>query len=140
MSVFYAMWRDGVAGMGGDEIQAALKGNIKNPPITNFCCVRVSHALLAAGKPITIASNYRDAEGNKYIIKVATMTKYLRDTFVAPVRVTKDSIGRKCGIIVFHQRFADATGHADLFNGRDGAGCKYNAYWDSCDYAELWEF
>jgi hypothetical protein len=39
----------------------------------NFCTVRLSYALTWLGHPITIPSDYKDKDGNKYIIKCSTM-------------------------------------------------------------------
>ncbi len=140
MSKFVAMWEDDVAGMSGVDICRTLGGSIKNPPISNFCCVRVSHALISAGYPITIASDYKDKDGEKYIIKVETLKSYLRSKFGDPVKVTKDNVGKRSGIIIWTLHFSDATGHADIYNGRDGRGAKYKDYWDDVDNAELWVF
>jgi hypothetical protein len=47
----------------------------------NFCTVRLSYALRLLGHPITIPSDYKDEDGNKYIIKCSTMKKYLEDKY-----------------------------------------------------------
>jgi hypothetical protein len=47
----------------------------------NFCTVRLSYALTWLGHPITIPSDYKDKDGNKYIIKCSTMKKYLYDKY-----------------------------------------------------------
>jgi hypothetical protein len=47
----------------------------------NFCTVRLSYALTWLGHPITIPSDYKDKDGNKYIIKCSTMKKYLEDKY-----------------------------------------------------------
>lgn len=60
--------------------------------IGNYCCVRVSHALITGGHPITRASDYKDKNGNKYIIRVVTMKEYLTEKYGAPVTVTKVNI------------------------------------------------
>lgn len=71
-----------------------------------------------AGHAITIASDYKDKDGNKYIIRVKTMVKYLTDWLGAPEKVTAASAKGKQGIIYFDVReWHDATGHVTLWDG-----------------------
>jgi hypothetical protein len=85
---FATMWNDELQTYSVAEVKSTLGGSINSPAIDNCCCVRVSHALIKAGHPITIASDYKDKFGNKYIIKVKTMTTYLRDKYGSPRDVT----------------------------------------------------
>ena len=54
----------------GNAIEA-VGGNI--PGLGNYCAVRLSYALIKCGHPIKINSDYKDKNGNKYIIKTKTM-------------------------------------------------------------------
>ena len=45
------MYNDPITGMSPDEIKKELGGNLNE--ISNFCCVRVSHALISCGHKIT---------------------------------------------------------------------------------------
>ena len=79
----------------------------------NYCAVRLSYALTKCGHPIKINSDYKDKNGTKYIIKVATMEKYLNDNYKASKKIT--SIDGKNGIVCFKNcGFNDATGHVDV--------------------------
>lgn len=128
------MWADPVTRMDPADIPGRLGGNLGG--LGNYCCIRVSHALITAGHPITTASDYRDAAGNKYIIRVATMKSYLTSKYGAPIAVTAASAAGKKGIIVFDvSGWSDATGHADLWNG---STCAYRSYWSEASAAHLW--
>jgi hypothetical protein len=86
-------------------------GNIKG--LGNYCCVRLSYALIKEGHPITIPSDYKDKNGNKYIIKCATMENYLNDKYKASTGV--NSIDGLSGIVYFKDcGFSDASGHFDV--------------------------
>ena len=123
---------DPVLRMDGGSIKDELGGNLTS--LTNFCCVRMSHALTQAGHPITIASDFVDDAGNGYIIRVKTMKQYLRDTLGQPTLVSKSSAKGMKGIILFNISFSDATGHVDLW---DGSSCAFHEYWDGSTSVEL---
>jgi len=113
-----------------------LGGNLKG--LENYCCVRVSHALMRAGHKITQKSDYKDADGNKYIIRVVSMKSYMTGTFGEPLKVTESSAKGKQSIICFDEcGFSDATGHFDLWNGSNAA---YKEYWNKTTKVYLWEF
>lgn len=99
----------------GQEIEK-VGGNIKN--LGNYCAVRMSYALMQCGHPIKINSDYKDKNGNKYIIKVQTMENYLNDYYQKGEKV--NSISNLSGIVIFKNcGFSDATGHVDVV--RNGA-------------------
>lgn len=94
-----------------------------------FCCIRLSHALITARHPITRSSDYLDKDGNKYIIRVATMIPYLEAKSGPPdadlvKAADKDYLGEskghiadvmsKPGIIALEIPFTDASGHVTL--------------------------
>ena len=83
--------------------------------------------MILAGHPITIASDYKDSKGNKYIIKVKTMKTYLTDKYGAPTKIT--SKVNKKGIILYEiSSYSDATGHVCLYKN----GQFKNAAKDDC--------
>ena len=147
---FAKLWNDPITRMSASQIHSTLGGNLTS--LTNCCCVRVSHALLSNGAPITITSDYKDKNGNKYIIRVKTMKTYLKNKYGNPVNVTKSSASGKKGVIVFDCHFQDATGeklinikmfynhfttgHVDLWNGNS---CAYQEYWDRATAVYLWQ-
>jgi hypothetical protein len=78
----------------------------------HFCCVRLSHALREGEHPITERCGYNDESGNPYIIKCATMERYLTFEFGHPREVTKRHVNYLPGILYFKDcGFRDATGH-----------------------------
>jgi len=78
-----------------------------------MCCVRISHALIVNGHKITLNSDYKDKDGNKYIIKCITMNDYLKDNY-SNEKKKIDNLSNKNGIVFFDIAFTDATGHFDL--------------------------
>ena len=132
---FNNLWNDPVTKMSPREIENKLGGNLKG--LSNYCCVRVSHALISASHPITRESDYKDKNGNKYIIRVKTMKEYLTNKYGSPIDVTKETAKGKRGIIIFDvSGWSDATGHADLW---DGNNCAYQEYWNKASKVHLWE-
>ena len=91
-------------------------GNI--PGLGNFCAVRLSYALIKCGHPIKINSDYKDKNGNKYIIKAKTMESYLNDHYQQGKAI--NSIKGLSGIVYFKDcNFGDASGHVDVIvNGQ----------------------
>ena len=134
---FYKMWEDPI--IRDANPGEALGGNLKN--LGNYCCVRTTHALLSAGHKITIASDYKDKYGNKYIIKVVTMKSYMSNNFGSPTRLTSKEGGRgRNGIVCFDNcGFSDATGHFDLWNG-NSMETAYGEYWSQAKDVFLWQF
>lgn len=91
-------------------------GNIKG--LGNYCAVRLSYALIKCGHPIKINSDYKDKDGNKYIIKAKTMESYLDDYYQEGTDI--NSISGLSGIVYFKDcNFGDASGHVDVIvNGK----------------------
>jgi hypothetical protein len=93
-----------------------LGGNIKG--LGNYCAVRLSYALIKCGHPIQINSDYKDKNGNKYIIKTKTVENYLNDYYKGSQKI--NSINGLSGIVYFKDcGFGDASGHVDVIvNGK----------------------
>lgn len=86
-------------------------GNIKG--LGNYCAVRLSYALIMCGHPIKINSDYKDKNGNKYIIKTKTMEGYLNDYYKQAKTI--QSINGLSGIVFFKDcGYGDAAGHVDV--------------------------
>eukprot|EP01083_Nonionella_stella_P229639 812561_1 len=123
---FDVLWSDPITSMEPDDIGAELGGNLKE--LHNYCCIRTSHALITARHPITINSDYKDKNGNKYIIKVQTMKNYLTNKYGKATKITQHTAKNMKGIICFDVSiWVNATGHIDLWNGEK---CAKKAYWD----------
>jgi len=133
-SQFTKMWNDPVVRMSPDQIKSSLGGNLSS--LTNFCAVRVSHALLHAGHPIRIPSDYKDKDGNKYIIRVKTMKSFLEGKFGNGQMISKESSKGKYGVVIFEDcGWSDATGHADLISdGQVG----HKSFWDQSKRVWFW--
>lgn len=94
----------------GLEIEK-VGGNIKD--LGNYCSVRLSFALIKCGHHIKINSDYKDSNGNKYIIKTKTMEGYLNDYYKGGVKI--NSIEGLSGIVYFKDcGFSNASGHVDV--------------------------
>lgn len=133
---FDKMWNDPI--VTNTDPGSILGGNVKG--LGNFCCIRVSHALMTAGHTINIESSYYDDNKNYYIIKCDTMETYMQDNFGDPTTLIDEaSAAGKTGIIFFKKcGFSDATGHFDLWNGSETA---YKSYFDRAQEGIfLWEF
>jgi len=106
----------------------------------NACAIRMSYAITKAGLPVTIASDFDDKDGNKYIIKVETMTMFLTDRLGAPKEVTAADVKDKRGILIFSKccfpAGSGATGHVDLWDKDAAVG---TAYWEYASSVFFWE-
>lgn len=93
-----------------------MGGNLLN--LGNYCAIRLSYGLIKCGHPIKINSDYKDKNGNKYIIKAKTMEGYLNDYYQQSQNV--QSVKGLSGIVYFKDcGFGDASGHIDVMvNGK----------------------
>ncbi|MGR5485310.1 T6SS effector amidase Tae4 family protein [Vibrio alfacsensis] len=114
------------------ELYNELKGEwpslINDENYTNTCAIRLSVALLKSG--ISIPNQYREAmtgEGKNLIIKVQTMSNFLTDTLGAPFWGMSKQPGQTLnlantvpgpGILAYHVKWANATGHFDIWDGQ----------------------
>jgi hypothetical protein len=121
---------------------------VNNSNYNNTCAVRLSHAMNEAGEPVP--SKYKegaDGAGRNLIINVRTMEKLVRDLFGAPswgmskppgTRLSANHIPAVQGVIVYHANWATATGHFDLWTGKEFVGDgNFDDIRDSFDIA-LW--
>ena len=98
------------------DVGSFLGGNMKG--LGNYCAVRLSYALIKCGHPIKRTSDYKDKNGNKYIIRTLTMEQYLNDYYKEGQKI--NSIMGQSGIVFFKDcGFGDAAGHVDVIvNGK----------------------
>ena len=99
----------------------------------------MSIAFNRIGGKYKISANYgakdgghKDSQGNNVIIRVATFFDYLNKMLGEPywgiskqpgTALNFSDIPSTKGIILYHARFAQATGHTDLWSG---SKCYYN--------------
>ncbi|XP_077997623.1 uncharacterized protein LOC144450778 isoform X2 [Glandiceps talaboti] len=113
----------------------------------NSCAIRVSYSLITSGQKLNDIQKGEcnwaqvvNGDGDKYIIRVATMRCYLesRKGSADIVSSSKTSFQGYKGIIVFQScKFQTATGHVDLW---DGSKCAGTCYFDSCKDMRLFIF
>lgn len=115
-----------------EQLYSELKGEwpslINNDNYNNTCAIRLSIALLKSG--INIPDQYREAisgENDNLIIKVKTMSRFLTDTLDAPFWGMSKQPGQTLnlattvpglGILAYHVKWTNATGHFDLWDGQ----------------------
>ncbi|WP_417914654.1 type VI secretion system amidase effector protein Tae4 [Candidatus Electronema sp. JM] len=121
---------------------------------SNACSSRISAALNASGKEYEIpffkeewpkgkvqAQVSSGADGKWYIFRVKMLVKHLTTRYGKPEEYLPEEhlqkiAGRK-GIIVFEVKgWADATGHADLW---DGTACLWHGYDEVANKVLFWE-
>lgn len=100
-----------VHALSGKKDWSDFGGNLNG--LGNYCCVRLSYALIKCGHPIQRTSDYKDKNGTKYIIRTLTMEEYLNQYYKKGISI--QSIKNKSGIIFFKDcGFGDANGHFDV--------------------------
>lgn len=130
-------------GMGGE-----WPSLVNNPNYANTCAIRLSLALKQVG--FKVPDKYKEAvtgNGTPIVLKVATMGKLVSESFgrsywgmsKEPGKpIDAATVPRKTGILVYHVKWNNATGHFDLWTGTRFAGA--GAFADIKDgYSlELW--
>jgi hypothetical protein len=113
------------------ELFKALGGQwpklVNDPAYANTCAIRLSVALKSAGASIPAdLKEAIDGTGSPLVIRVRTMERLVRQLLGQSywgmskqpgIPVRPDDIPNKSGIIVYHAKWADATGHFDLWTG-----------------------
>lgn len=140
------------------EIGGKVKFNYDTGVFSNACATRISAALNGAGNAHLIPYfKTIDANGKEvvqvssgavngsvkkwFIFRVSALSKYLREKYGAPkpIEVAKyrQDLNGKKGIIIFEVTgWSDATGHADLW---DGKKCVNADYGDKANKILFWE-
>jgi hypothetical protein len=137
------------------EIGGKVKLNYDIGVFANACATRISKALnfSEVGHEIPFYKT-KDSKGddviqvssggkkNWYIFRVKVMTQYLTEIYGKPKPLTpsdyKSELAGKKGIIIFVVTgWSDATGHADLWDGKQCVGSDYGGksssilFWES---------
>jgi hypothetical protein len=136
------------------SIGGKVEQNYNSGVFTNACATRVSKALNGAGGVHSIPyfkdigpTNQMEPQvssgknKNWYIFRVRMLVKYLKSKYGKPQELApseyKKVMKDKKGIIVFEvSGWADATGHADLW---DGSQCLWHGYGGMANKILFWE-
>lgn len=131
------------AGSVFSEIGGKVKLNYDIGVFTNACATRISRALnlsgtqheipyyTAVGPSGKVEAQVSSGQQKKwYIFRVKILIKYLSEKYGEPKQHTpaeyKAKLSGKKGIIVFEvSGWSDATGHADLWDGKKCVGSDY---------------
>lgn len=126
-----------VGKMIGGKVEANIKANI----FKNACAIRMSYAFNYSGMPISRYDGSVSSGKDKkwYLFRVADMKNFVKKHIGGtPIKghAAKDFRGKK-GVIIFSDcEWDDASGHVDLFDGKEVEG---HGYFDECGIALLYE-
>ncbi|MCR9161570.1 MAG: type VI secretion system amidase effector protein Tae4 [Nannocystaceae bacterium] len=141
MPPFDLLWKHYPTGS-SEEVKRFIGGGAGGAWVTNTCVIRVSHSFNEAGSPIP--ANYPGltttyGKNNKrYAFRVAEFKPYLDKAYKRPeINGTgRNDVHGKKGVIMFDVRgWSDATGHFDIWDGRNCAGSEY---FDKAHAVHLW--
>ena len=136
------------------EIGGKVKLNYDMGVFSNACATRVSKALNFSGEKYRIPFyKTKDSKGNDvvqvssggkkywYIYRVKVLKQYLSEVYGAPNTMLpsgyKSALSGRKGIIMFEvSGWSDASGHADLWDGKKVVGSDYG---DKASTIHLWE-
>lgn len=112
------------------DVKKMIGGNVDAAWITNTCAIRLSRALNYNAIPLpgnfAGLATVKGGDGKRYAFRVREMDPWLRFALGKPsfdikkkagAAFDKTAIAATSGIIGFEIRFADATGHFDLWDG-----------------------
>lgn len=125
----------------GQLIGGKVEENIKANIFQNACAIRLSYAFNYSGLPISKYDGKVSSGKDKkwYLYRVEDMKSFVkRNIGGTPIKghSPKDFRGKK-GIIIFTDcNWANASGHVDLFNGKEVEG---HGYFNKCGMAMLYE-
>lgn len=108
----------------------------------NACAIRMSYVLNESGFkiPYMRGKSVSGKNGNWYIYTVENIKTHLNNTFGKPDMVITNpketDFNKKKGILLFDVSWADATGHATVW---DGTNCSDKCYFPQSSKAYLWE-
>ncbi|WP_418986686.1 type VI secretion system amidase effector protein Tae4 [Bacteroides heparinolyticus] len=121
----------------GGKVEVNINANI----FKNACAIRLSYAFNYSGLPIgRYDGNVSSGKDKKwYLYRVEDMKAFVKKNIGAnPIKghSLKDFQGKK-GIIIFTDcGWSDASGHIDLFNGKEVEG---QGYFNKCGTVLLYE-
>jgi hypothetical protein len=113
-----------------DQVKVLIGGAVNDDWIENTCAIRLSRTLNYNGFPIPGAfaglHTVKGGDGKRYAFRVRELRPWLVHRFGPPnldvkkkagEDFDKRTLGSIKGIVGFDIRFADATGHLDLWDG-----------------------
>jgi len=115
-----------------DSVKAEIGGNVDARWISNTCAIRMSRALNYSG--VAIPSKFAGLsvvsgkDGRWYAYRMRELKKWIELTFgkpdIAQTKPASGSINRSSfaqhhGIVAFDIHFDDASGHLDLWDGKN---------------------
>ena len=115
-----------------ENVKKDIGGNVDAAWIKNTCAIRLSRCLNYSGHPVPGAFpellTVKGGDGKRYALRVREMRTWLEFRFGKPTFDMKKKQGAAFdkgpittlnGILAFDIVFDDATGHLDLWNGRE---------------------
>lgn len=131
------------------SVKKLIGGYVNRPSVVNTCAIRLSRSLNYANAPLpkkwykgVKLTTLRGGDNKRYAVRVREMKRYLTarygkpDLVVSNPRRVPKSFKGKQGIIVFDQKFKNATGHTTLWNGYE---CVDDSnYWKTAKKVYLW--
>lgn len=136
------------------EVKRLIGGAVNADWITNTCAVRLSRTLNYNGIAVPGAfaglKTVKGADGKRYGFRVREMRAWLDFSLGVPVfsltkktgePFDKGTLATYQGILGFDIRFADATGHLDLWDGAQFSS-EYRtsvSYWTAATRIWLWK-
>lgn len=132
---------DAVGKVIGGKVQAKLEKKV----FVNACAIRMSYVLNQSGLIVAQAPGLHSAgaDGRQYLVRVSDLLKFLISRWgqadvIVDFPKERDFAG-KTGLIVFDvPEWNDATGHATLWNGKQGMECSDSCYFSKSKRAYLW--
>ena len=136
------------------QVKKEIGGAVNASWITNTCAIRLSRTLNYNGAQVpgnfNGMSTVRGGDKLNYAFRVREMRKWLSYKLGTPdfdlekqagKKFDKKDLSSKLGIIAFDISFADATGHMDLWDGKNFSSehTTSKSYWDSAKRITLWE-
>lgn len=137
-----------------ETVKKLIGGAVDAAWITNTCAIRLSRTLNYNKIPVPSRfagmSTVKGGDGKRYAFRVREITPWLEHTLGKPNHETrkkrgdafdKSVLASMSGIIGFDIKFADATGHLDLWDGSvfsDEAYVTTN-YWTAATRIWLWK-
>ncbi len=137
-----------------DEVKKLIGGGVAGDWVTNTCAIRMSRSFNYADQVIPKSHKFDDgskmnttfgSDKKRYAYRVREFRKYLDALYGKPDLVhdnpgdggpVPEDFKKHKGIIVFEVKiWTDATGHIDLWDGKDCAG---HAYFDKARQVALW--
>ena len=132
----------------GEKIGGKVKENIDSGVFHNGCAIRASYSLNAANFKIPFttgktSSGFQDGTKRWYFYRVKDLEAFVSSS-LSGTKISKSQLpdlhsklANQTGLVIFHQQFSDATGHAALWNGKTFRG-KNDDYSKSADSATFY--